>query len=766
MKPKKTKIYWKLILLAPLLVVAILISINSAQALGLSSDNYQMSVINIDELGGSSDSTSYDNANMLDYFVTGKFTGTDYIVKAGYLYFKPPNQPEMGTPEALSSSSIQWNFTDKAQDEEGFLLEDESGTVTLVREQANISYLTETGLEENGQYTRTVSAFNPFGNSVPSDPATACTLVAERTLYGSPGPTYMDLSVNVFPRHTIGSSAYYFKLILPVPESPESGWQPGINTWRNTGLEVNTQYTWSSSQRNICGEANGFVTLTACTAANTPGQPVISYTETNGTYNAVVSWSANGNPAGTEYLVTVNGSNLQLDGSMGGAEAWSTSLSRPHNNVQLDTTYVYRVYARNCDNIVTDPSLANSLIISSGEDEKEKTILEIIESIPEIIADFFRKLAELLERFRNNPLTQLINQIAIVPALVALALANLLAAAGLANIGSLLSSLWQAFTEPFLIFAGKRRRCWGVVYNGATKVPVDLALVRLLDLNTGQLVSTRVTDRKGRFAFITKPGKFRITVTKAGFKFPSKRVEGRTHDAGYDDLYFGEDIEIADEKTVITVSIPIDPVAEAAAVETNKGAVGRYLRRRLSIAIALIGPILGAICVWISPNIYTFAILILHIIIFAFFARVTFGSKSRPWGTVYDAKTGKPVGLAVVRIFSKRYGDLLETQVTDRRGRFGFLVGPETYRVTADKPDYAFPSKLEIGFSKYRGEDFTIKRDELVKFDIPLDPKPGAGQTPTSPIPPQPSQVKEPESSLQVEAKKTRDLGDLAGPDS
>jgi len=749
---------------SPLLVLGLFFSFSgSVLALGFSSDNYQMSVTNLDSLGGSADSTNYSEAELLDYFVTGKFTGTNYIVKAGYLYFKPPNQPAMGVPLPISTSAIQWNFTDQSADEEGFLLEDKNDVVTLVREEANISSLTEEGLEENQQYTRSVSAFNPFGNSIPSDQATACTYVANRPLIGSPGPTFMDLSVAVFPRDSVGESVYYFHRLTSL-------WETGVrvasNTWRDTGLEVNTLYSWGSKQRNICGNYNDLFVLEACTAANVPGQPSVSYVESNGVYNATVTWSANGNPAGTEYAVTVNGSYLQLDGSVGGAAAWSTSLSRPHNNLQLDTTYVYRVIARNCDNIETAPSLSASLLIpgTSGPGE-EKTIRDILATIPEIIANFLRKVGELLERFKNNPLTQLVNQVAVVPALAALALANLVAAAGLANLGSLLSGLWNAFTEPFLLFAGRRRRCWGVVYNGATKVPVDLALVRLLDARTGQLVSTRVTDRKGRFAFITKTGSFRITVTKAGFKFPSKRVEGRTHDAGYEDLYFGENLEIADEKTVITVSIPVDPVGEAATVETQKGAIGRYLRRRLSVIIALIGPVLAVICVWISPNIYTISILILHIIILAFFARIVFGQKVKPWGRVYDAKTGKPIGLAVVRIFSKRYGDLLETQVTDRKGRFGFLVGPETYRVTAEKPAYKFPSKREFGFNKYRGEDFKVKREELVKFDIPLDPS-SDKPVDASPIPLQPTQEKEPETSLQVEAKKSRDLGELSGPES
>ena len=356
-----------------------------------------------------------------------------------------------------------------------------------------------------------------------------------------------------------------------------------------------------------------------------------------------------------------------------------------------------------------------------------------------------------------------------MPALTALAIVNLLTAAGLANVGSALFSFWYMFTEPFLLFAGRRRRSWGVVYNALSKAPVDLALVRLIDAQTGKLASTRVTDRQGRFAFMTKEGKFRITVTKPTFSFPSLKMRGKTHDIGYDDLYFGEPIEITSGKTVITVSIPVDPILKEEMALSNKSIILRFLHRRTNLLLALLGPIIAVVCVWISPSVYTWSFLIIHIVLFLFFDRVVPGRRAKPWGMVYDAKTGKPIGLAVVRLFNRRYNDLLETQVTDRHGRFGFLVGPETYRLTAERDAYSFPSKIERGFKRYRGEDFNVKREGVVRFNVPLDPATGKTsdqavlpKTPPS-LPPTPGLK---ETARQVEQKKSRNLEDLSGSDS
>ena len=86
--------------------------------------------------------------------------------------------------------------------------------------------------------------------------------------------------------------------------------------------------------------------------------------------------------------------------------------------------------------------------------------------------------------------------------------------------------LRQIFTEPLLFFGRKRKREWGVVYDSLTKQPIDLAMVRLFDKETGKLVETRVTDLQGRYIFIVEPEKmYYITVEKNNYTFPSKLLE-------------------------------------------------------------------------------------------------------------------------------------------------------------------------------------------------------------------------------------------------
>ncbi|MEW6419221.1 MAG: LamG-like jellyroll fold domain-containing protein [Nitrospirota bacterium] len=88
----------------------------------------------------------------------------------------PPAAPTIGTPQALSTTSIRWNFTDNASDEDGFKLHDLSHTVKASSATPNLSYLDEGGLSPNTQYTRHVHAYNAGGDSTGSADASRYTL--------------------------------------------------------------------------------------------------------------------------------------------------------------------------------------------------------------------------------------------------------------------------------------------------------------------------------------------------------------------------------------------------------------------------------------------------------------------------------------------------------------------------------------------------------------------------------------------------------------
>lgn len=107
-----------------------------------------------------------------------------------------------------------------------------------------------------------------------------------------------------------------------------------------------------------------------------------------------------------------------------------------------------------------------------------------------------------------------------------------------------------------------------------------------------------------------------------------------------------------------------------------------------------------------------------------------FGVRKRrkPWGVVFNSQTGQPIVLATVKIYDKEYNRLLETAITDRDGRFGFLIKPGSFYLVIQKSGFVFPSQFKVsGFydNIYAGGplEVTKEQEKVVNFNIPIDPE-------------------------------------------
>lgn len=94
-----------------------------------------------------------------------KITGLERKIVAGTEVPYVPVSPIAKSGEALSTSTIRWRFTDLSSNEFGFKILDNNLNVAATGG-ANITYLDETGLEPNTEYSgRQVKAFNDRGQS-------------------------------------------------------------------------------------------------------------------------------------------------------------------------------------------------------------------------------------------------------------------------------------------------------------------------------------------------------------------------------------------------------------------------------------------------------------------------------------------------------------------------------------------------------------------------------------------------------------------------
>lgn len=331
---------------------------------------------------------------------------------------------------------------------------------------------------------------------------------------------------------------------------------------------------------------------------------------------------------------------------------------------------------------------------------------------------FAQKIAKQeIKKVIDNPAVETVNQVVVAPAVVTIVVANAAAAAGVARFFVYLQFL---FTQPFLLLERKKRRGWGVVYNALSKLPVDLAIVRLLDAKTNRLVSTRVTDKVGRYAFIVPVGAYRLEAAKPGFIFPTSFLRLAKEDAGFTDLYHAEEILTREDSSTLTANIPLDPIEK---VEIPRKIIFRKYLRVVNSLVAVSGLILSLVSLVITPTPVFAALLALQILLYFVFRRLAVTKQPKSWGIIYDEETRHPLRLAIARIFDTAYNKLLETAVTDARGRYNFLVGRSKYYVTYEKSGYEKKQSEEIDLTKAEKPEVIAKDVGLKKSNASLSHK-------------------------------------------
>ncbi|MFH0779654.1 MAG: hypothetical protein V1928_02225 [Parcubacteria group bacterium] len=307
------------------------------------------------------------------------------------------------------------------------------------------------------------------------------------------------------------------------------------------------------------------------------------------------------------------------------------------------------------------------------------------------------------------------NEAAKAPALATVTVTTVAAVASVgatSSTGITILTYAQFLISQLIMFMTRRRKKgWGVVYNSITKQPIDLAVIRVYEAGANKLLRTRVTDRAGRFQFILKPGKYYLKIEKPEFIFPSALLNKAKTDGKFIDNYYGEEFEVGANEIVIP-SIPLDPNRKLA---THQSLLKKYLFKRWQTVLTLIGPAVSIVSFVINPQIWVGAMVVLQIILYVVFKKIMSGRKPQKWGLVRDEKKKKSVAQAIVRVFDTKFNKLLETQVTDYKGRYAFLVGGQQYYLTGEKAGY-YPIKtpiynLEGKESGYLAEDLLLRRN-------------------------------------------------------
>ncbi len=335
-----------------------------------------------------------------------------------------------------------------------------------------------------------------------------------------------------------------------------------------------------------------------------------------------------------------------------------------------------------------------------------RVITEKAEEQAERVREAVGDITERVEEAADNPIVEGVTKRIVAPAVVGV------------SVIAVVPSLWSIllpllrflFLQPLLLLGKRKREGWGRVYNSVTKMPVDLAMVRLVNKETNRVIQSRVTDKQGRYLFIVEAGTYLLEVVKQGFRYPTQLLKGITTDGRLLDLYHGEPIIADVEGVAITPNIPLDPIG---VIQTPRRIVWERRLRILQHGISLGGIFATLISLYIAPAWYIWVFLGLHIVLYILFFGYVRPKKPKGWGIVYESGTKKPVGKVVARLFTTQYNKLVASQVTDTKGRYAFLAGPNDYYMTFEKMGY-HPEKVEKITLK-EGEEGIIKKDVTMK---------------------------------------------------
>jgi hypothetical protein len=318
------------------------------------------------------------------------------------------------------------------------------------------------------------------------------------------------------------------------------------------------------------------------------------------------------------------------------------------------------------------------------------------------------KLVSAVGDFVQNPEVERVNEAYVAPAVILVGSANFVATGF--QLPQIFVFLKFLFFQPVLLLRRRKHSGWGTVYNGFTKEPVDLASVRFINASTGAVTRSQVTDSQGRYFLMGQAGEYKIEVDKTGFGGISKHLEGMETDGNYARVYHGEAFSLADEKTEINYSVPVDPKGE---VKEASSVIRQAIMHGAQHIVSLIGLGATAFSFAISPTPMVGGFLAVHIVFYGISHKFSKRKKPDTFGVVSDKKTSKGIKHVVVRVFDSAYDKLVDMKVTDEKGRYALLVGPSKCYVTYEKPGYAKMKSDQMDFIKKQGG--LITRDEKLK---------------------------------------------------
>ena len=267
-----------------------------------------------------------------------------------------PTAPTAGVATPASTSSITWNFTDNSDNETGFkVYEHPTNMLKVTCASADISSCQESGLSENTQYGRKITAYNAFGESDYSSTVYYFSAVSIPTLQSSTSTQdSVTLNSTTIANPGLGNSGYYFDCTGTSCDSGINNWLR-VNTDTVSSLDNNTGYTFQVKARNGNSvETSYSATQEVWTKAEIPTLSVSDKTDTTIELSTSGVNNVDQGSSGI-YFECVSGS------CSTGIDEWVTVSTDTATNLTPNTQYSFSAMARNYDGDETASTINQSV---------------------------------------------------------------------------------------------------------------------------------------------------------------------------------------------------------------------------------------------------------------------------------------------------------------------------------------------------------------------------------------------------------------------
>lgn len=410
-----------------------------------------------------------------------------------------------------------------------------------------------------------------------------------------------------------------------------------------------------------------------------PGAEIGLYKDNGDIFNASIYGQQNPQITDGQAAIgwVVPNGKYYLKASKDGFYEFSSAVFTITNNIVNQSVSLVKIPPKLEEVIDPDASVGENVVNIAenlGQKAKASTV---------VVAKQVEKAAQAVQNIVDDPSVKQVANNVIAPTAVGVAAVGTAALVSWADLVSLMRFL---FLQPLLLLGRGKREKWGSVYSSLSKMPVDLAIIRLINAETGKIVQTKVTSSDGRYFFVVNEGRYRLEAKKGNFVFPTTFLKEYQTDGQHLDIYHGEEIIVTAKGSVITANIPLDPAGQI--LKTPMRLILTKILKRVQHAVSWIGFIITVISLYISPTWYMWILLIVHIILTFGFRRLAKPPVSKGWGIVYDLQNKKPLSRVVARLFDAKFNKLVASEITDNDGRYYFMAGDNQYYISFERDGY------------------------------------------------------------------------------